>query len=238
MKSIFLAIISCVLLSGCGGGGNSSAPPITITSPDLYETGQYPYILTGQSFVPPGSTCYTNQTIQFRDIPGRYSISWENQANGASGTAAIWNFCEPEISWAVIQGVPLASGENQITVTLTTDDATFQDTILVTSLYDAAPTVIAVLPEDLSSGSCDGFISLTFSEQIDPYSLWDNFTVRNTTTNNIVTGEGSMDSLAPTFQPNPALDANTTYVVRVEGVQDLAGNIMREPYEWSFTTGF
>ena len=242
MRALKVVLVLLVLLSGgCGGGGGGDDPVvgyITINGPDTFQTDQNYIVLSGKSFIPSGSYCYVNQTISFRDIPGVYSITWENLANNSSGTAHIWLFCESEISWDVfgLQSVPLEPGENQIIVTLTTDDGEWQDTISVTQGPDVTPpTVFSWFPE--GSNTYIGFIRFTFNEPIDLDSLWDNFTLRNMTTDTLVTGVGSMDNLFPEFLPDTALESNTTYIVHIEGVIDLAGNVMSEPFEWTFDTG-
>lgn len=234
-----LAVITILALTSCGGGGGSSGDPITISRQDPFVTDQYNVVLRGKSFVPADSFCYINQTISFRAFAGEYSVVWENLANSSSGIAHVSPFCEQDVSWEVLQGIPLALGENQVTATLTTDTGTWQDTVIVTRLVDVIPPkILGVFPEGLSTGTYNGFISMTFSEQIDLDSLWNNFSLQNSVTKELVSGDGSLNTVSPSFQPNPGLDANTTYIVHIDGVQDLSGNVMNEPVEWVFTTGF
>ncbi len=173
MNSLFrLFVFSCFILSGCGGGGGSGSDPITINAPDVSQTDLSEIYLSGTSFIPEGSYCYTNQTIPFRYIPGGYSITWENLSNNSSGPAQIWQFCDPEISWSVLPAIPLVSGENQITVTVTTNNGTWQDSITVIRVSEITPpVVISFSPDDSSTGMYNRFISFTFNESVISDSL-------------------------------------------------------------------
>ena len=100
-----------------------------------------------------------------------------------------------------------------------------------------APTVTATSP---ANGAIDiarnTTISVTFSEPIDPAS--------STTTSFIVVANGStaiagtvaVSGSTATFTPTAQLPFGT-YVARVTtAIQDLAGNNLVAPFQWSFAT--
>lgn len=125
--------------SGCGGGGGDDGPAyaLMIDGPAQVDTSTASVLITGTGFLPPGSTCPggcsgTLPPPVFGDL-GAYTLSWANAATGGSGTMPLAWVCNCGGSapyW--LEPVPLAVGENLITVTQTAGALRQQDTVTVT----------------------------------------------------------------------------------------------------------
>lgn len=125
--------------SGCGGGGGDDGPAyaLTIDGPAQVDTSTASVLITGTGFLPPGSTCPGGCSGPlpppvFGDL-GAYTLSWANAATGGSGTMRLAWVCNCGGSapyW--LEPVPLAVGENLITVTQTAGALRQQDTVTVT----------------------------------------------------------------------------------------------------------
>ena len=101
-------------------------------------------------------------------------------------------------------------------------------------------TVTAVDPPDTATGvDPDSTVSVTFATDVNTSTLFAGFkmVVQGQTTG--LGGTLTYDPVIQTvvFQPASTLDNNTTYVVSLTGVQDVHGNALAAPYQWSFTTG-
>ena len=97
------------------------------------------------------------------------------------------------------------------------------------------PTVTDTSPVDGASAVPVGqTLSVTFDEDVAAGSVsWS-----LSGPSGAVPGSTSYAAASQTasFDPDDALDAQTTYTVTVEGARDPSGNVM-EPLSWSFTTG-
>jgi hypothetical protein len=105
-------------------------------------------------------------------------------------------------------------------------------------LDSTSPAVISKAPSGGAEGVLvDTVITAEFNEQVDPTTL-NNNTFRLTVGGVPVSGEITYDAstLTATFNPYFSLDFNTIYAVRIEGVTDMAGNMMKAPAAWSFRT--
>lgn len=123
--------------SGCGGGGDDGPSyALEIDGPAQVDTGTTSALLTGTGFLPPGSSCPggcsgTLPPPVFGDL-GAYTLTWANAATGGSGTMHLAWVCNCGGSapyW--LQPVPLAMGENLITVTQSAGALRQQATVTV-----------------------------------------------------------------------------------------------------------
>lgn len=112
-------------LAGCGGGGGSDGPAyaLVIDQPPSPSTTLSEVMLTGEGFLPPGSTCGGGCTgllppPVFGQL-GPYTLRWHNEATDAAGVLSLSWICNCGGSapgW--IARVPLAPGVNRISVTM------------------------------------------------------------------------------------------------------------------------
>jgi hypothetical protein len=101
-----------------------------------------------------------------------------------------------------------------------------------------APTVTATNPGDKATFvAITSPVAVTFSEEIDPFTLTANFTVDA----GIVPVSGTVSYIPATrtaiFTPIAPLANNTAHTAAIStGVRDRAGNPLSSPVSWSFTT--
>ncbi len=120
MRALRAGIVAvfAVLSVACGSGVDVrlfvsfNAPP-TLTSGSVV-------ILSGVAALPDGSV-RTGGTL-FQPIvtcqPGTFSMTWTNDANGTHGAVlALWDCPADRLSWSTA-AIPLARGDNRITVTM------------------------------------------------------------------------------------------------------------------------
>ena len=121
--AVFAAVASLV---ACGGGGDSTpAHALAIDPPAALSTSADSMLLTGTTFLPPGSTCTSGNCSGLLPPPvfgtlGPHVLAWSNAATGAGGAiVARWqcNCGGSAPFW--MQTIPLAMGDNRITVTMT-----------------------------------------------------------------------------------------------------------------------
>lgn len=138
MRRAALALVLLPAASGCGGGGDDGPSyTLAIDGPVAVETGAASVLLSGSGFLPPGSTCPggcsgTLPPPVFGEL-GAYTLTWANAATGGSGTMQLAWVCNCGGSapyW--LQTVPLAAGENLITVTQAAGSQRQQDRVTVT----------------------------------------------------------------------------------------------------------
>lgn len=138
--SLVLWLVVPGFLAGCGGGGGGSGPQyaLTIDEPQSSTTALAEILLTGEGFLPPGSTCPTPGCTGLLPPPvfgqlGSYTLGWRNEANGASGALGLSWICNCGGNapyW--IGSVPLVSGANLITVTMTAGGHTQSVSVTIT----------------------------------------------------------------------------------------------------------
>jgi hypothetical protein len=143
MSMVRRAALLAVLLpsvSGCGGGrdeGPSYALSIDGAAQRSATTDSV--VLTGNGFLPPGSTC-SGECSGLLPPPvfgqlGGYQLVWTNAATGESGSTGLHWVCNcggAAPYW--IQAVPLAAGDNLITFTQTAGSLRQQAAITVTRI--------------------------------------------------------------------------------------------------------
>lgn len=124
MLVVILVFLS-VYVSGCGGGDKSSLTIVNgnsgwvsiddMSSPSPVTVDSSPITLTGQAFISPSVSWYD----ETQGVSG-VNVSWRNDTTGTSGPANT----SVECGWFIIPfcvdtwgaGVPLAVGENHITI--------------------------------------------------------------------------------------------------------------------------
>lgn len=96
-----------------------------------------------------------------------------------------------------------------------------------------APYVLSVTPEPASVSAAENgpYISLTLSEMVDPQSR--DVIILDTALQS-VTGSWSTSGANTWFTPDSPLQPGT-YTVTLQSVSDAMGNVLAEPYSWSFT---
>ena len=253
-KALGVSWLLAALCSGCGGGGGDSNPPPSTTGPNAgigslnivnpasgtYQTDQLTVALSGNAFPPAGASC-----LPPTPLPSEYKVTWTNNSTGATDNASrgLNCFLVGFLFWDATN-IPLAMGENSITVTAIDGAGNVgRDTIVVTRLPDTTPpTVISVSP---GSGAINvgrsTTVTVTFSEAMDQSTINATTVGLNDGANNLVTAGVSYDSisLSATLVPSSLLAPNTTYQVTVTtGVRDASGgNALATPYTFFFTTG-
>ena len=119
------------------------------------------------------------------------------------------------------------------------------DVVLLTSADTTPPSVLFVAPANGATAvSVSSFVSVSFSEAIDPATLTASTFQLKDASNNLIPGSVTWDSGSNTahLQPTTALSYATTYTATVKGgatdprVKDLSGNALASDYSWLFTT--
>jgi hypothetical protein len=128
-------------LAGCGGGGGGDGPQyaLAIDEPPSLTTAADEVALTGDGFLPPGSTCSGDckgllPPPVFGQL-GAYTLGWRNEASGASGVLSLAWVCNCGGSapyW--IGRMPLVAGANSITVTMSAGGHTQSASVTITRI--------------------------------------------------------------------------------------------------------
>jgi hypothetical protein len=117
------ATVLAATLAGCGGGGGDPPVELAIDYGAVQTTGASYAFLTGESFVPPGSSCPASDDYIRIGALGPHSLSAVNTTTGLSYPVfdQLW-VCNSEdgrtMHWQS-NPIDLAPGSNQITVTMT-----------------------------------------------------------------------------------------------------------------------
>jgi hypothetical protein len=243
-RALFAALFT-VAAGACGGGGGEPPPPppppwsgVTIEEPtdaETYVTDQPSVTLQGRAFVPDGSNCNAaTGTI----APG-YSVVAHNVTTGVSVGARTTLHCLMQVNLIWSAGVPLALGDNRITVTATAADGrTGNDTIVVTRERDVTPPRIVTVdpPAGAANVPVNSPLTVTFSEPVDGASVLAGARLRELPGGGAVAGSWLASSdVVSVFYP-VALRPDTQYELRVEGVLDRSGNAMPAPFVSTFRT--
>jgi hypothetical protein len=126
-------------IAGCGGDGGSDAPAyaLRIDPPASLTTTAAEAFLTGEGFLPPGSTC-SGDCSGLLPPPvfgqlGPYTLVWRNEATGGTGPLNLAWICNCGGSAPYWMGrVPLAQGANRIAVTMTAGSDQQSDSVTIT----------------------------------------------------------------------------------------------------------
>jgi len=221
-----------------------------------YLTDQSFIHLSGASFVAARDNCSDAEllVICIPLWPIGYGVSWNNMTNGASGSGSsgfgslfglsniFWNTFsvkQTEFFQANPAGIPLEMGTNTIRVSAEDSARIGATEITVTRVVDVTPpTVHSVYPgPGTTTASYTSAPRVNFSEQLFPASV--TFALQVTDENGQqISGTSEYDPLRLTiiWQPQANLNPGATYTVIVSGITDLVGNIMINPYDWTFTT--
>lgn len=120
-----------LLLIGCGGGGDA---PFALTITSDFATTLDKVTLSGSASLPAdsqragGTVFMPLVTCQM----GPHSMTWSNSANGTTGAAyALWD-CPKDVAFWTAPGIPLVTGANPVTVTMTDSSRTAQATVTIT----------------------------------------------------------------------------------------------------------
>jgi hypothetical protein len=127
------------LVAGCGGGGGSDSPDyaLLIDAPAASTTSAGAIVLTGEGFLPPGSTCSGGcegllPPPVFGDL-GPYTLTWRNDATGETGPLSLSWICNCGGNAPYWSGtVPLAPGDNLITVTMSAGEFVQSASVTIT----------------------------------------------------------------------------------------------------------
>ncbi len=134
VKSALLAAPFCLfisLLAACGSGFDFRLS-IAINAPPPVAHGQV-IILSGVAALPSGSVRSGGTSIQpiVTCRPGTFSMFWANDANGTRGEiSAAWDCPADRLDWNS-SPIPLAPGDNRITVTMVDAAGSAGDVVMV-----------------------------------------------------------------------------------------------------------
>jgi len=228
-------------LAACGGGG--SDPPeevwsgVTIETPTeaaSFTTDQPAIDLAGRSFVPTGSVC--NAIVG--TIAEGYRVRWRNAASASEQQVDQMQLnclIAVSLTWEVRE-LPLALGDNAITVTASASDGEVgRDTINVHRIVDTTPPAVTGSTPSDGAAVPSGFtsISVDFTEPVDTSS--GSFMLRDETIDTPITlfpwREGTAVDLG-----NVTLVPAHAYVLQVSGVRDRSGNAMTTAFTSRFST--
>jgi len=95
----------------------------------------------------------------------------------------------------------------------------------------APPALVSTTPTGTTNVSVNSLFCATFSEKLEPLSL--------TSSNVHIAGvEANLSSKCSSVcvDPTSDLSSNTTYTLTINGVTDIAGNLLASPYSFSFIT--
>jgi N-acetylneuraminic acid mutarotase len=233
-KHLLIVCVGALTISavtGCGGGGGNDSPQglIWFTTPSGASTTQTAISVEGIAEM-------MDISAPLSDAP----ISWSSAGN--SGVAARDMFREfpigiPAYSWGAT--VPLALGDNAITVTFLDAKAS----IIVTRTQPppdvTPPTINATMPASGATAvGTNSAYTVTFSEAMDPTTISNSTILLKDNLNNPVSGNVTYSNGVATFTPTASLLGLTLYTATITtGVKDVAGNALATAYGWSFTTG-
>lgn len=245
------AMLGIATMLGCGGGGGGgTAPPPaecqgsfgidTPTYAGTWETDRTSIELGGWAPTPGGPFS--------GNCPGDpgYTMTWRNDANGASGVAWAWTsryfgilgpYCSTR--WTTSE-IPLNAGDNRIRVS--GGSALGEACILVKRMPDTtAPLVSWTSPSDGAVNvPATASITVNFNEPIDPATVTTATFLLRDQHGTAVSGSVTLDASGrtATFVPAAPLAAPRTYTATVTtGVRDTGGNALAAVRSWSFSTG-
>jgi len=126
-------------IAGCGGDDGSNVPAYTlrIDPPVSLTTPATEAFLTGEGFLPPGSSCSGGCSgllppPVFGQL-GPHTLDWRNEATGETGPLNLAWICNCGGSAPYWMGrVPLARGANRITVAMTAGGYQQSDSVTIT----------------------------------------------------------------------------------------------------------
>jgi len=102
-----------------------------------------------------------------------------------------------------------------------------------------APTIDYTNPSNGTTNvDINASISIVFSESMDATTINTSTISMRDDSNNLVSGNVTYSGITASFSADSALNYSTSYTVTVTtGVQDVAGNALASPYQFTFTTG-
>ena len=236
-----MSLLLAALVTGCGGGGGSSAGPADITAPTISSTAIVP------ADAATGIALNANITASFNEAMDAATITTETftlTQGGAPvagavtyvGTTAVFNPTS-DLAASTVYTATVTTGVKDVAGNALAAAKAWSFTTGITA--DAtAPTVNSTVPADTAVGvAVNADITAIFSEVMDPSTIT---TATFTLAQGITPIAGAVTYVGTTaiFNPTSDLAASTAYTATVTtGVKDLAGNALAAAKTWSFTTG-
>ena len=128
-----LGLLAGLFVGACGGGG-SAGDRFYVTVNDDFATSQAEATLGGSASLPQGSE-RAGGTVSMPIVTcqlGPYTLTWSNASNNAQGKGnVLWNCQAYAVAWSAFH-IPLTTGANRITVTLSDSASTAQAMVTVT----------------------------------------------------------------------------------------------------------
>lgn len=251
----FIAIITSILVSGCGGGGgggssgspilgqntNIAAPNVVAVSPANNDTN-VSYTLTNitaEFSMPMDLTTLTTTSFTLLDENDLSApVSGVNYANKVAELTLSADLLQNTVYTATIS----TSAKSSDGIALLND---YVWTFTTGQILDTIPPeVTSTSPQDNATNvSITKLITATFSEEMMPSSITAitpaTFSVKETVTSASIDGDVtySVINKIAAFKPTLNLTADTSYTATITTVaKDLAGNEMLNDYNWIFTT--
>lgn len=244
----FLLAVVVVLVAGCGSGGGGSQD-VNQNEPVNLGQDQADPVPAVVSIYPLEATAVPiNATLQVtfdRDMKtdtfnGNFILldALDNQVPGVitynSGTkTAVFAPANP-LSYETTYVATLKAQISDMLGNLLGVDFTFSFITSPASDTDTTPPyVTSIAPYDGEVGvSINSPVEIAFSEPVDLSNISDvNISVAG------VTGSFEVvDIFTAKFNPSTPLSYSTTYAVTVNGIKDMAGNVMAQPFTSSFKT--
>jgi hypothetical protein len=246
---LFILILSVFLITGCGGGENTTghwdgegdgggaiedttAPTVTFTDPADGATGVAINRNIAASFseaMDPLTITTATFTLQQGATPISGIVTY-------SGVTAVFN-PTGNLASSTTYTATITTGAKDLAGNALAANYTWSFTTGAAP-DTTAPTVIFTDPADGETGvALNKKIAATFSEVMDPLTITTaTFTLNQGATP--ISGSVTYVGLIATFDPTSDLASNTTYTATITiGAKDLAGNAMAAFYAWDFTTG-
>ena len=135
MRGLLAGLVACAAVSACGGGHDSPVE-LGVDASSTASTPAAVVILTGESFIPAGSSCpNTTDYIRIGSLgPHTITARNETQALDYPGFDDLW-VCNSEdgrvMHWRS-NPITLALGDNRISVTMRDSQRTSSATVTVT----------------------------------------------------------------------------------------------------------
>ncbi|WP_210412371.1 Ig-like domain-containing protein [Pseudarthrobacter sp. NIBRBAC000502772] len=230
-------------LSGSGGGGDTTAPTVTGTSPTDGATGvAVTANVTGTFSEAMNASTVTSSTFTLKagttTVPAAVTYSSTGNVATLNPTA---DLTANTTYTATIESGP--TGVKDVAGNALATDKTWTFTTAPAGGGDTTPpTVTGTSPTDGATGvAVTANVTGTFSEAMDASTVTSStFTLKAGTTTVPAAVTYSSTGNVATLNPTADLTANTTYTATIEsgptGVKDVAGNALATDKTWTFTT--
>ncbi|WP_258061172.1 Ig-like domain-containing protein [Arthrobacter sp. 4R501] len=226
-----------------GGGGDTTAPTVTVTSPTDGATGvAVTADVTGTFSEAMNASTVTSSTFTLKEgtttVPAAVTYSSAGNVATLDPTA---NLAADTTYTATIESGP--NGVKDVAGNALATDKTWTFTTAPAGGGDTtAPTVTVTSPTDGATAvAVTATVTGTFSEAMNASTVTSStFTLKEGTTTVPAAVTYSSAGNVATLDPTADLTANTTYTATIEsgptGVKDVAGNALATDKTWTFTT--